>query len=240
MTLERGRQYTSPFFPEGVEPGLLKSMLDSVKRQYRLEKGLDFGGSSSINAIQEDSEGTVVNYNLNSLTAIIGARQLANMLYLYRFLDRDNLTVIDVGGGTGGFLKALARMTRNVSRIKPTLTSLIDFFPGQDMKVSTGVNFQRICIEMPPKKFYRAFDVVVSVNGPLVWSEQPEVVLNNLVSMVNPRGCLFIATSSNLHHRDFAPLNSLESNDRVKASVPIVVHDVKMDSFLHYSFSLIR
>lgn len=116
------------------------------------------------------------------------------------------IRVCDFGGSTGGAItKVLSSIGSDFrARLDLTVTSLVTHDSTALARYRNNINhyYERVSAELPPEEFYEAFDLIVSVKGPLHWSMFPEIVALNFWKMLKPGGQLVAVASNNGKHYD--------------------------------------
>ena len=214
-----------------LDPRTLRSVRKTLRKQIDFERSLAFDkfGHSPVADNSEYSLG----FNLHSLYAEMGAKNLPIFLKVYD-LSLEGASIIDVGGANPGFLNALAEKTG--ANFDGTFTSLSDFPQGEN----TRFKYKKMAAEIPPPEFYKKFDLVVSMNGPLVWSAFPELSLKNLIKMVKPGGHLFLGIHHNLHDKSFSPRGLIFGSPEIETSMPLFLKDANGSGTLEFLFAEVK
>lgn len=117
------------------------------------------------------------------------------------------ISICDYGGSTGGGIVKVLRglgHTLGSDQYELTVTSLVTHDPETLAKNSPYIDhyYDETSAELPPEEFLEAFDLIVSIKGPLYWSRFPELVVDNFWKMLRPGGELVVAASRTGRHYD--------------------------------------
>lgn len=230
MISEYRGHHNNPF-TSMLDQRTLRSIKKTIRKQVDFEKKLSFDefGHSHVADDPEFSLG----FNINSLYAEQGARNIPVFLKIYD-LSLEGASILDVGGANPGFLNAVAEVTG--ANFDGTFTSLSDLPQGDPSKYK----YKKMAAEIPPAEYYRKFDLVVSMNGPLVWSAYPELSLKNMIKMVKPGGHIFLGIHRNLHDKSFSPHSLLYGSPEIGAVMPLIVKKSDAAGELEYIFAEVK
>lgn len=151
--------------------------------------------------------------------------------------DSPIITICDYGGSTGGgILRVLDRLRDILDRrqYELTVTSLATHDPEALARNQPFIDryYNETSAELPPTEFFEAFDLIISIKGPLHWSRFPELVVDNFWKMLRPGGELIVAASHTGSHYDI--VQGIDVAQYLEESGHFEVIDIERWKAYHY------
>lgn len=192
------------FFGQWSPTNSFEVIRATIEEQISLERGLSFDKSGIVHVNER------LNFIIDSGAAELAAAQM--FVIEKQIFSGTDLDVVDVGGGTGKFIQTYSQLAHSEGiKVHGTITNLVDLFKLTGRPIPENVRHIVTSAEFPPDELFKAFDLVVSINGPLQWSHYPVIVLENLLKMLKNKGMLFVFDEPN-YHNGFKPSTLLEQD----------------------------